>query len=93
MRISSDAYAPGVTRKPVINAGGKAHLPFLPLAMLGLLAEFFIVSGTIFFTAMITVSKLKFGPTRLLDILDSGQGFSSQAVNNALLVSSALMVH
>lgn len=93
MRISIDAYAPGVIRNPVINAGGKGSFTLLPLTSLGLLVGNFIASGTIFYTAMITDSLLEFVPTRLLDSLDSGQGFSSQAVIKAVLASSAILVH
>jgi hypothetical protein len=70
--------------------GKKARLPFLPLATLGLLAGNFIASGTIFYTAMITDSSLEFGPTRLLDSLDSGEGISPQSATKVVLASSAL---
>ena len=73
--------------------GEKAHLPFLSLATLGLHTGIFIASGTIFYTAMITDSSLEFGPTRLLDSLDSGQGFSSQVVIKAVLAPSMLLAH
>ena len=73
--------------------GEKAHLQFLPLATLSLLAGIFIAPGTIFYTTMITNSSLGFGPTRLLDNLESDQGLSSQAVIKAVLSSSPLLAH
>jgi hypothetical protein len=41
---------------------------------------------------MITDSSFEFGPTRLLDSLDSGRDVSSQVATKAVLASSALLV-
>lgn len=76
-----------MTRKLVINAGEKPHLPFLPLATPGLLVGNFIASGIIFYAAMTTNSSLEFVPTRLLDSRD----ISSQVATKAVLASSALL--
>lgn len=62
-----DAYSPDKMAKFVETVGvKKANLPFMPTAMLGLLAGAFISFGAMFFTLVMTNHGLGFGPSRLL---------------------------
>jgi len=62
-----DAYAPREIAERVENVGvAKARLPFLPLAMLGMLAGAFIGLGAMFFTLVASDATLGFAATRVL---------------------------
>src|SRR3989304_4702885 len=62
-----DAYAPREIAERVENVGvAKARLPFLPLAMLGVLAGGFIGLGAMFFTLVTSDATLGFAAARVL---------------------------
>jgi formate/nitrite transporter len=62
-----DAYAPREIAERVENVGvAKARLPFLPLAMLGVLAGGFIGLGAMFFTLVTGDASLGFAAARVL---------------------------
>ena len=64
---SNDAYAPNKIAELVENVGvKKAHLPTMPLIMLGLLAGAFIAFGAMFYTLVITNQFMGYGSARLL---------------------------
>ena len=64
---SIDAYKPDQIAHMVEDVGvKKAHLPFLQMFTLGVLAGAFISFGAMFYTVSITGSELGFGPTKLL---------------------------
>ncbi len=68
-----DDYKPAqIARNVEIAGNAKAELRLLPLAVLAILAGFFIALGAALYTLVVTGSPLGFGPTRLL----GGMAFS-----------------
>lgn len=92
--VTLDAYAPAEMARLVEAVGvRKAHLPWLPTIMLGVLAGAFIGFGACLYTLVITGSEMGFGPTRLAGGLAFSLGLILVIVGGAeLFTGNALIV-
>lgn len=92
--VGLDAYKPSEMARRVQSAGvAKAHLAFLPLAVLGLLAGAFIGFGALFYLLVVTGAGDLFGPMRLLGGLAFSLGLILVVVGGAeLFTGNALIV-
>ncbi len=81
-----DAYSPDDIARKVESMGvRKAHADTLTLLVLAMLAGAFIALGSLFFTVVVTDSRLGFGPTRLLGGLSFSLGLVLVVVGGAEL--------
>ncbi|MBT3557977.1 MAG: formate/nitrite transporter family protein [Rhodospirillales bacterium] len=81
-----DAYAPHEIAQRAETVGvAKAHLSFIPMVMLAILAGAFIAFGAAFYTLVMTDSGLGFGPARLLGGLAFSTGLILVIVGGAEL--------
>ncbi|WP_420208928.1 formate/nitrite transporter family protein [Candidatus Electronema sp. JC] len=81
-----DAYSPDDIARKVESMGvRKANADTLTLLVLAMLAGAFIALGSLFFTVVVTDSRLGFGPTRLLGGLSFSLGLVLVVVGGAEL--------
>jgi formate transporter len=81
-----DAYSPREIARRVEEVGvAKARMPFLPLAMLGVLAGGFIGLGALYFTLVTSDATLGFAASRLLGGLTFSMGLVLVVVAGAEL--------
>ena len=88
-----DDYKPAQIAEQVERSGiAKAHLPLVPLAVLAVLAGFYIALGAALYTLVVTGSPLGFGPTRLLGGLAFSLGLILVVVGGAELFTGNNLV-
>ncbi len=89
-----EAYKPAEIARRVQSAGlAKAHIGFLPLAVLGVLAGVFISFGALFYLLVMTGAGELFGPARLLGGVAFSLGLILVVVGGAeLFTGNALIV-
>jgi formate/nitrite transporter len=88
-----DAYKPSEMARRVETAGvAKAHLAFLPLVVLGVLAGIFISFGALFYLLVITGAGDLFGPVRLLGGVAFSLGLILVVVGGAELFTGNTLI-
>jgi len=88
-----DAYAPAVMAHRVENTGvAKAHLPFVPLLVLSILAGAFIAFGAMVFTLAMTNHGLGLGPSRILGGLAFSLGLILVVIGGAELFTGNVLL-
>jgi formate/nitrite transporter len=92
--VGLDAYKPSEMAQRVQTAGvAKAHLAFLPLSVLAVLAGVFIGFGALFYVLVVTGAGNLFGPVRLLGGAAFSLGLILVVVGGAeLFTGNALIV-